>query len=142
MFKKILVPIDIESESTNAKSVATAAQLAKAGGAELHFIAVVPPFGMSIVGSFFPEDAEQKMMEKAKDKLAEFASNADLGGLIPQLHCARGTIYEEIIAAANSISADLIVMTAHRDGLSDYLLGPNAARVARHSKQSVMIIRD
>jgi nucleotide-binding universal stress UspA family protein len=52
-----------------------------------------------------------------------------------------GRVYEEIIMTAKELGADLIVMSAHRHELSDYLLGPNAARVARHASQSVLIVR-
>lgn len=33
-------------------------------------------------------------------------------------------------------------MAAHRPALKDYLLGPNAARVVRHSNCSVLVVRD
>ena len=50
-------------------------------------------------------------------------------------------MYEEIIHTATELGVDLIVMSAHHHELSDYLLGPNAARVARHAAQSVLIVR-
>ncbi|MEP3300223.1 MAG: universal stress protein, partial [Pseudoruegeria sp.] len=37
--------------------------------------------------------------------------------------------------------ADLIVIGAHRPDFKDYLLGPNAARVVRHSECSVYVVR-
>jgi len=39
-----------------------------------------------------------------------------------------GTIYDEIIKAADKIGCDLIVMASHRPELKDYLFEPNAAR--------------
>jgi nucleotide-binding universal stress UspA family protein len=33
-------------------------------------------------------------------------------------------------------------MASHRPELSDYLLGPNAARIVRHAKQSVLVVRE
>ena len=53
-----------------------------------------------------------------------------------------GTIYEEILRAANELGCDVIILASHRPELKDYLLGPNAARVARHAACSVMIVRD
>ncbi|MBS28951.1 MAG: hypothetical protein CL566_08540 [Alphaproteobacteria bacterium] len=38
-------------------------------------------------------------------------------------------------------NADIIVIPAHRPYVGDYLLGSNAARVARHADQSVLIVR-
>jgi len=40
------------------------------------------------------------------------------------------------------IDADLIVLGANRPDLKDYLLGPNASRVVRHSARSVLVVRD
>jgi nucleotide-binding universal stress UspA family protein len=33
-------------------------------------------------------------------------------------------------------------MGSHRPELSDYLLGPNAGKVVRHAKCSVMVVRE
>jgi nucleotide-binding universal stress UspA family protein len=35
----------------------------------------------------------------------------------------------------------VIVVGAHKPDLSEYLLGPNAARIVRHSKCSVYVVR-
>ncbi|MCV6603387.1 MAG: universal stress protein, partial [Cohaesibacter sp.] len=53
-----------------------------------------------------------------------------------------GSIYEEILQLAEQIDADLIVIGAHKPGLKEYLLGPNSARVVRHSKCSVYVVRE
>jgi len=54
---------------------------------------------------------------------------------------AIGTVYEEVLKAAKVSNADLIVIGAHRQDFKDYLLGPNAARVVRHSDCSVYVVR-
>jgi nucleotide-binding universal stress UspA family protein len=59
-----------------------------------------------------------------------------------QVIVAQGTIYHEIIQTAERLGADLIIMASHRPGLADYLLGPNAARVVRHFKGSVLVVRN
>lgn len=56
-------------------------------------------------------------------------------------HVLHGTIYDEILRAADKLGVDPIVMGAHRPELSGYLLGPNAARVVGHAKQSVYVVR-
>ena len=62
---------------------------------------------------------------------------------VPSKAMARnGTIYDEILTVADEIEADLIIMASHRPALRDYLLGPNASRVVRHAKQSVLVVRD
>lgn len=142
MYKKILLPIDLNDTVTAKKALATAAAIAKTFSAELHVIAVVPNFGMSLVGGFFPSDFEEKALDKAKTDLGAFL-DAELGPEVDAVgHVAHGSIYEEILHAAKTLSADLIVIGAHRPELKDYLLGPNAARVVRHAPQSVMVVRE
>ena len=142
MFKSILVPIDLGQESSWVKAIPIAAELARSNNAELHIISVVPNFGMSIVGGFFPEGHEQKMIEQAKVELSQVVSGQSLEGVNVQMHVAHGSIYQEVLSAAKGLNSDLIVITAHRPELSDYLIGPNAARIVRHANQSVFVVRD
>ena len=53
----------------------------------------------------------------------------------------RGSVYEQVLKVAEELAVDQIVIGAHRPGLSDYLLGPNTARVVRHATCSVNVIR-
>ena len=141
MYKKILLPIDLAQESSWTKAAPVAAALATAEHAELHVMTVIPDIGMSIVGSYLPEGAEAQAMEDAKDRLKSFLEAQAPEGVTVKGHVARGTIYSEIIGAADSLGCDLIVLASHRPELKDYLLGPNAARVVRHAKQSVHVVR-
>jgi len=52
-----------------------------------------------------------------------------------------GNAYDEILRVAEADGASLIVIGAHKPDFRDYLLGPNAARVVRHSKCSVFVVR-
>jgi nucleotide-binding universal stress UspA family protein len=63
-------------------------------------------------------------------------------GVKAEAHVAHGSIYDEILRLADKLGCDAIVMAAHRPELRDYLLGPNASRVVRHAKQSVLVVRD
>jgi nucleotide-binding universal stress UspA family protein len=141
MFKRILVPVDIDQESSWSRSLSVAERLVADYGAELHVMTVVPTMGMSIVGSFFPPDFEKKAMANARENLGQIVAKAVKNPADIACHVAHGTIYEEIISAADTLGCDLVVMTSHRPELKDYLLGPNAARVMRHAKQSVFIVR-
>ena len=142
MFKTILLPIDVDQESSWSRSLPVAEQLAKDYGAKLHAISVVPTMGMSVVGSFFPPDFEDKALASAQEKLSEVLAKAASNASEIATHVAHGTIYEEVLTAADKLRCDLIAMTSHRPELKDYLIGPNAARVMRHAKQSVFIVRD
>ena len=53
----------------------------------------------------------------------------------------QGGIYQEILEEANSINADLIVMTSHRPqrhAVRTYFLGSNAGHVVRYARCSVL----
>lgn len=141
MYKTILFAVDLNEKSSWAKALPTALELAGAFGAKLHVITVVPDFGMSIVGSFFPEGHEKRVLAETGTALRAFVdANVPDGGAVV-CDVGHGTVYEEVLAAAGRIAADLIVLAAHRPAQKDYLLGPNAARIARHAKCSVMVVR-
>lgn len=142
MFSSILVPIDLEQPTSWERTVPSAAQIALQNNAVLHVTTIVPPFQMSIVGDFFPKDFETKCLASAKEKLSELGGTFELDGVNAQFHVAHGPVYDEILRVSTLVKADLIVISAGRPELKDYLLGPNAARVVRHAKQSVMVIRD
>jgi len=80
-------------------------------------------------------------MDNANEVLHKFVADRVPDGIKVQHIVADGTIYKTIIDTAEDIGADLIVMGSHRPELQDYLLGPNAARVVRHSSKSVLVVR-
>ncbi|MEM1376021.1 MAG: universal stress protein [Pseudomonadota bacterium] len=143
MYDRLLVPIDLDDQTSLAHALPAAAKLASGPDAEIHVLTVVPTSGMAVVSSYLPEDYAEQSIEGAKTMLADaleakktLAGSAKIKG-----HVARGSVYQEIMRAADKLECDAIVMTAHSPDLRDYLLGPNAARVVRHAKQSVMVIR-
>lgn len=142
MFKIILAAIDLTDESSWVKTIPTAVNLCQSTGARLYLLTVIPDFGMSIVSQHFPEDYAENAMVETRNKLGAFASEHVPDGIKRTLMVAQGTIYEEIIKAGNEVSADLVVVAAHRPSLKDYLLGPNASRVVRHFKRSVLVVRE
>ena len=142
MFKNILAAIDLTEESSWVKAVPAAVELCQSTGARLTLMTVIPDFGMSIVSQHFPKDYAENALAETRTRLGIFASEHIPDGVKKTLVIAQGTIYEEIIRAGDEASADLIVVASHRPSLKDYLLGPNAARVVRHFKRSVLVVRD
>jgi len=142
MFKSILLPVDLASKGASNKPLELAVELAKKGDATLHVMTVMPDFGMSIVGSYFDKDFEGAAMKDMTAELKNWISRNVPAGLKTKAHMAHGSIYDEIVRLADKLGCDAIVLAAHRPELRDYLLGPNAARVVRHAKQSVLVVRD
>ena len=142
MPRTILLPVDLSDETTWRRPLAEALALLAAGGGTLHVVTVLPDFGMAAVGQFFEPGYEKKALDQvAKDLAAWVAANVPAGTAVHP-HVLHGSIYDEILRAADRLGADLIVIGAHRPALRDYLLGPNAARVVRHARQSVYVVRE
>ena len=139
--KKILLPIDLFHEGGWEKTVDHAVSLVRLHDAELHVLTVIPDYGMAVVGSFFPKDYSENALKETREKLDAFVEGYLPADTDPVVHVRHGTIYEQIIAMADKLDVDMIVMASHRPEMSDYLLGPNAARVVRHARRSVTVIR-
>ncbi len=142
MFKEILLPIDLGDTGSSKSALSVAVEFSQGAGAKLHVLAVVPGMGMSIISQYFPEDFEEKSLTSAAQQLNDFIGANISSDIATYAIVANGTIYEEILRVAAETGCDLIVMTSQRPELKDYLLGPNAARVVRHSKCSVLVVRD
>lgn len=142
MYKDILVPVDLDDEASWKSALGHAVELAQAFDSRLHLMTVVPDFGMAMVSQYFPKDYEHKVLEEAKANLHDFTKDHIPQGVEVQHIVGHGRVYDEILRVADEVGCDLILMASHRPELRDYLLGPNAARVVRHAKRSVLVVRD
>lgn len=141
MTKKILLPIDLNSPASWIKPLGEAQAMLMTGG-ELHVVSVLPDFGMSMVGTFFKSGFEQTALHHFGEALRAWVKQHVPGAIDVHPHILHGNIYDEILRAADRLDVDLIIMAAHRPEARDYLLGPNVARVVRHAKQSVYVVRN
>ena len=142
MFRNILVPVDLSDKHSWRKALPAAIAMGEAFGAKLHVITVVPEFGLPIVGQYFPEGYEEKVRQQTAKQLKAFVAEQVPDAVPTRRIVAEGKIYREILKAAATIEADLIVMGSHHPELKDYLLGPNAAKVMRHADCSVLVVRE
>jgi nucleotide-binding universal stress UspA family protein len=140
MFKTILVAIDIEHGDHNRRVLSAAKAIADANGADVHLLNVVAA-APAIVSQFLHENYEQMASGQAKQALAALESDLDLKAGKVASSIRFGTVYDEVIAAAETVGADLIVTGSHKPNVSDYLLGSNASRVVRHAACSVLVVR-
>jgi nucleotide-binding universal stress UspA family protein len=143
MTDTILCAIDVNRPEPERKVLQWAARLAEVEGAQLDVITVIPDYGMSVVGGFFSGDHTKKARAQAQELLRVYVGDVlgeEMNAKVRHL-VGVGTAYHEILSIASKDGADMIVLGAHRPDLSDYLLGPNAARVVRHSNSSVLVVR-
>lgn len=141
MFKTLLLTVDVNDLKGSERPAEVAKSMAAQNDAELHIMNVVPDYGMSIVGSFFSADHNKAILQEAKVALETWVAErfAELANV--RLHVDQGTIYDLVLKEAEAVSADAIIVGAHKSQLKDYLIGPNAARISRHAKQSVFVVR-
>lgn len=144
MFKRILVPTD--GSDITATAVATAVELARSLGAELHTISVKEPFPYSAISEMQPTppqeffDAQERIASRRVQAVVEASARAGV-------RCQPNTVegihpWESIIEHARKMDCDLLVMASHgRRGVSALLLGSETQKVLTHSKIPVLIVR-
>ena len=141
MYRKILFSVDLNDSASWEKALPNALELCQAFGAELHVLTVVPDLPLGLVNMYMAEDTGKRLLRIARDGLKAFVEERIPAGFKVIPHVSHGTVYSSIIGMAEEVDADLIVMASHRPAMSDYLLGPNAARVVRHARRSVLVVR-
>ena len=141
MFKKILVPVDVDYPETAAAVYQKAVEIAKLSGAEIRLVSVMPGFGMPIVASYISDDIRKEITARFKESLKKFIKD----------HCAEsvsssvrtGKNWEEIIKAADKWGADLIVVYHNRrHEINDAFSRCCSQRVADKANCSVLRLRN
>lgn len=141
MAKTILLPVDLGNGVENTNALAAALEILGEGGL-LHVVTVMPDFGLPQVSGFFRKGYEKDALAAMGRALTDWVKANVPENVVVHPHVLHGTIYDEILRAANKLKVDVIVIGSYRPELKDYLLGPNAARVVRHATQSVYVVRN
>ncbi len=131
MYKKILIPVDLDYPEAAAKAIAVAKVMASAEGASLTVIRVQP---IVIDESGTPPPNYEP---KLNAYLAKHGAPGEIKGVLK----LGGSISAEIRYTAEELGCDLIVMGSHDPHFTDYLIGSNAAHVALHTPCSVLVVR-
>ncbi|KAA0873639.1 universal stress protein [Nitrincola tapanii] len=142
MFKKILLPIDMQDKETAVKALNFAAEYLTQPDAELHLLTVLPGYSMPVVASYFPKNAIDSALQVLKEELT-LVVNETLPNLVSyQVHVAEGAAHKEIIKAAKKYEVDLIMMPSHNySRMENILIGSVTSRVVERAKCSVLVIR-
>ena len=73
MYKKILLPLDLQETELSARATKVAQDLAKFYGARITVLTVIPDFGMPLVANFFPPDAIERAETEAPTMAASIS---------------------------------------------------------------------
>ena len=144
MFKHILLATDGSSSAEHAAQKAF--QLARIHGGQITAAFVVDPYPYVGLGSMNPigldayRAAAHEAAGKAFSHLNELAQAAGIrleARLVEESHVVQG-----ILAAADDVAADLVVVGSHgRSGLKRLLAGSVATQVAGLSSRPVLVVR-
>jgi nucleotide-binding universal stress UspA family protein len=144
MARRILHPTDFSPASRGA--LTKAIEMAKADRGQLMILHVINPImpveGEGYVSPKMYEQLASSTRAWARKRLATLAARAKKAGVRVTILLAEGTPHEQIIRAARSKRADLIVMGTHgRSGLAKLFLGSVAGRVVTAAPGPVLTVR-
>jgi len=141
MFKKILVPIDVDYPKTSKAVYDNAADIAKLSGAEIRIVSVMPGFGMPIVASYITEEIKNEARKEFSETLKAF-TDKNCGENVSS-KVLIGKHYEEILEVAGKWNADLIVVYHnHRRSLNEAFSQNCAQKIVKKAKCSVLRLRN
>jgi nucleotide-binding universal stress UspA family protein len=140
MFKNILIAVDLEHDTRVDDLLRVAADIANTHRSQVHLLNVVPA-APAVVSRFLPENYEKMASREIEKDLAALAAKVDLAEGTADSSVRFGDIYQEILAHAGNIGADLVIVASHKPDIGDYLLGTTASRIVRHASCSVLVIR-
>lgn len=132
-----------EPAPTENRTLKVAAGIARAFGARLDVVTVIPDFGVGEVSSYFPAGFQDTARDTARTALIEHVGQvlgAEANAAVRH-EVAVGKVYAEVLRVAEEAGSDLIVVGSHDPGLRDYLIGSNASRIVRHAPCSVHVVR-
>ncbi|HEX7006456.1 MAG TPA: universal stress protein [Alphaproteobacteria bacterium] len=139
--ERILIPVD---GSKNAeRAVAYVIDMIRKGRAvEVHLATVRPPLRENVARFIARSEIESYHQEEGEKALASAKRLLDEAGIPYTTHIGVGVVPETIVAFADDIGADEIVMgTRGLGGLAGLLLGSVATEVIRQAKVPVTLVK-
>ncbi|EPL9571214.1 universal stress protein [Providencia rettgeri] len=145
MYKTILVPVDISEDVLTDNALKHAVYLAKISNATIHLFHSVPDvsrFSMSysyhydLLSSF-----AKKAVERSEEQLKEIIEKIDYPSDKITYKVEFGSPRDKVLAEAETINADLIVIGSRNPSISTHLLGSNASGIVSYAKISVLVVR-
>jgi len=142
---KMLLATDGSEEAELATRAAI--ELTEGTGSELHVVYVEPfPDFMKKNGAGTPgydRELYEKIEEEARETLRKLGWRVKIaGGTVADSHLRMGAVAEEIVAFADELEVDLIIVGSRRlRGIRRTLGGSVSESVFRHAHRPVMVVR-
>lgn len=137
MYDDILLPTD-GSEAAEA-AVEHAIRLARAFDATVHVLSVVEPIPAVEMDAAMVHERLRESAQLAADSASE---QLEAAGVAHESSVRDGSAHRSILAEADEVGADLVVMGTHgRTGVGRVLLGSVTERVVRNADAPVLTVR-
>ena len=136
MYNTVMVPIEFSHLDSGISAVQIAKKLLNKD-CRIFLLSVVGEIP-SYAEAHVPKDLMSTNQKMAYQTLVKIANNEGIG---LNVEIMAGHAANSILSAAETHSADLIIIASHQPGLSDYFLGSTAARVVRHAQCPVLVDR-
>ena len=137
MYKRILIPVDLQHVDHLKKALRTAADLAKLYRAPVCYVGVTAATPGPVARS----------PEKYAAELDAFAiAQAEEHGIVASTksyvsHDPAVDLHKTLMQGIAEVGADLVVMASHLPGLPEHVFASNAGYIASHADISVFVIR-
>jgi nucleotide-binding universal stress UspA family protein len=135
MYRHVLVPIAIE-HGEGTKTALAAARLLADKGSQITALTVLEPVPAFIANELPEGQIERTSIDVMAALRDELEGNDDIKPVVITGHPGRA-----IVDFADENGVDCIVVASHKPGLADYFLGSTAARVVRHARCAVHVVR-
>lgn len=141
MFKKILVPLDLQETALSVRATRVAQDIAACYGSDINVLTVIPDFGMPMVANYFPEDAMQKAENDVHAELKRFIQAHFEDPSAVRAEIDSGSPHKIIVQHAQKENIDLIILPATAKDISKVFLGSSSTHVVERSPCSVLVVR-
>ncbi|MCP4187156.1 MAG: universal stress protein [Gammaproteobacteria bacterium] len=136
MYKTILVPVDI-AHLGEAEATIDVASILGGENANIILLNVVEDIP-DWAAAELPRGIREKSLQNS---LAGLEAIAKSSSVKMKVEARKGHPYKTILEVAEGEGVDLIIIASHKPELQDYFLGSTAAKVVRHARCSVLVIR-
>lgn len=137
----VLVPIDLD-ERSSWRALPVAVEQARIKAVPLLVLSVVEHVDIDLPDLPSPGEINRLRFEQAEARLRAVVDEQLPDGVQAEFRVVVGNVHRKVLEVAVEVNASLIVMASHRPALRTYLLGTHAARVVRHARCSVYVVRD
>lgn len=137
MFRKIMVPVDLEHRGELAKAIEVAHDLAGRHGAEIVYCGVTTNAPSSVAHT--PEEYRGKLEEFAAGESKSGGHRASAHAIVSNDPAV--DLDNALEDAAAEIGADLIVMATHAPGKGSHVWSSHGGEVAGKTDASVFLVR-